>query len=151
MARMHSRKKGQSGSTAPAAKTAPTWVKYSPKEIELLIVKYAKEGKKPSQIGIYLRDEYGIPDVKLLTGKTISAILKEKNLDAKFPEDLQALFRKIIKINEHLEGNHKDQPAVRGLTLTQSKILRLIKYYKRVGRIPSDWNYNPKQVKMYVS
>jgi small subunit ribosomal protein S15 len=151
MARMHSRKKGLSGSTKPAVKTAPEWVKYKGKEIELLVIKYAKENKKPSQIGIYLRDEYGIPDIKLCTGKSVTQILGEKDLMPRFPEDLQALFKKVLAINEHLAGNHKDQPAVRGLTLTQSKILRLVKYYKRTGRIATDWNYNPKDVKLYVN
>lgn len=150
MARMHSRKKGNAGSTQPSVKQAPSWVKYSAKEIELLVVKYAKEGKAPSQIGIYLRDEYGIPDVKLLTGKTITAILAEKGHEKQFPEDLQALFKKVLAVQEHLELNHKDQPAKRGLTLTQSKILRLVKYYKRVGRLDSTWNYNPKQIRMYI-
>lgn len=148
MARMYSRKKGNSGSTKPSTPKAPSWVKYSSKEIELLIVKYAKEGKTASQIGLFLRDEYGIPSVKLVTGKTISTILKEKSIVKKFPDDLTSLLKKVLAIQEHLDANHKDQPAVRGLTLTQSKILRLVKYYKSVGRIPKDWNYNPKQIKM---
>ncbi len=147
---MHSRKKGQSGSTQPVEKQVPSWVKYSAKEIELLIAKYAKEGKAPSQIGIYLRDEYGIPDVKLLTGKSITQILGEKDLIKRFPEDLMALFKKVFAIQEHLQANHKDEPAKRGLTLTQSKILRLVRYYKRTDRLDKAWNYDPKQLRMYI-
>ena len=52
MARMHSRKKGQSGSKKPLKKEKPTWIRYKPAEIELLIVKLAKEGKTSSEIGI---------------------------------------------------------------------------------------------------
>ena len=44
MARMHSRKKGKSGSRRPIKKTPQTWVRYKSKEAELLIVKLAKEG-----------------------------------------------------------------------------------------------------------
>ncbi|MBN1175541.1 30S ribosomal protein S15 [Candidatus Woesearchaeota archaeon] len=150
MARMYSRKKGNSGSTKPSAPQAPSWVKYSAKEIELLVVKYAKEGKTASQIGLFLRDEYGIPSVKVMTGKTISAILGEKEMTKKLPDDLTALLKKVLSIQEHLEANHKDQPAVRGLTLTESKILRLVKYYKKTGRVSKDWNYNPKQIKMNI-
>lgn len=150
MARMYSRKKGNSGSTKPSKPQVPSWVKYSAKEIELLVVKYAKEGKASSQIGLYLRDEYGIPSVKLVTGKTITTILKEKGFAKKLPEDLMALLKKVLAIKDHLEENHKDEPAKRGLTLTESKILRLVKYYKRTGRVAKDWNYNPKQIKMYV-
>jgi small subunit ribosomal protein S15 len=150
MARMHSRKKGQSGSTKPVVKTVPSWVKYSPKEIELLVAKYAKDAKTPSQIGLYLRDEYGIPDIKLIVGKSVSQILAEKDLTKKLPEDVMALMKKVLAIKEHLLNNHKDQPARRGLTLTESKILRLVKYYKRSGRIAKEWNYNPKELKLYV-
>lgn len=150
MARMHSRKKGKSGSNKPAKKTIPAWVKYSPKEVELLVVKYAKEGKTPSQIGIYLRDEYGIPDIKTITGKSVTKILEEKNLLGELPEDIMALIRKAVLIRKHLEENHKDMPAKRGLQLTESKILRLAKYYKRTKRLPADWKYDPKKIRLYI-
>ena len=150
MARMYSRKRGQSGSTRPSTKKLPSWVSYSAKEVELLIAKLSKEGKTASQIGVYLRDEYGIPSVKLLCEKSVTEILFAKGLQKTLPEDLLALLRKVDLIQEHLEGNHKDQPAKRGLTLSESKILRLLRYYKRTGRVAKDWNYNPKQIKMYL-
>lgn len=150
MARMYSRNHGKARSVPPSKKQVLTWVTYSAKEIELLVVKYAKEGKSASQIGLFLRDEYGIPDVKLITGKSITKILEEKKLAKSLPEDLMALMKKVLKIQEHLAENHKDVPAQRGLQLTESKILKLIRYYKKTGRITKDWNYNPKQIKMYV-
>jgi small subunit ribosomal protein S15 len=150
MARMYSRKKGKSGSTKPSEKKIPSWIKYSANEIELLVAKYAKDGKSSSQIGIILRDEYGIPSVQLITKKSITQILAEKNLQKNLPEDVMDLLKRVLAIREHLQNNHKDQPAKRGLTLTESKLLALVNYYKRVGRIPKDWNYNPKQVKMYI-
>ena len=147
---MYSRNKGKSGSTQPTVKKVPSWVKYSAKEIELLIVKLAKDDKTPSQIGLYLRDEYGVPDVKLLTKKSITEILKEKGFQKVLPEDITALLKKVLAIQEHLGDNHKDQPARRGLTLTESKILRLVKYYKIIGRIDKSWNYDPKNIKMNI-
>ena len=147
---MHSRDKGKSGSTKPSVKKVPSWVKYGAKEIELLVAKYAKDGKTSSNIGTYLRDEYGIPDVKLIAGKTITQIMKEKGYSKKLPEDLTYLMKKVLKIRDHLENNKKDQPAIRGLRLTESKILRLIKYYKSTGRIDKDWNYDPKNIKMFI-
>ena len=150
MARMHSRKKGKSGSSKPLKPTKPTWLRYKPKEIELLIVKLTKEGKTGSQIGLALRDIYGVPDVKLLTEKSISKILEEKKLQPQLPEDLVALMRKSIMIRKHLEANKKDEPAQRGLLLTESKIRRLIKYYKRSSRIAVDWKYEPSKLKMYT-
>ena len=44
MARMYSGKRGKSGSKKPLKKTAPSWVRLSAKEAEMLIVKMAKEG-----------------------------------------------------------------------------------------------------------
>ena len=59
-----------------------------PKEIEELIVKYAKEGMTSSQIGIKLRDQHAIPLVKPILNKTISDVLKENDLVPEIPEDL---------------------------------------------------------------
>jgi len=150
MARMHSRTKGKSGSKKPVKKVVPSWLKYSAKEAELLVVKYAKEDKKPSQIGIFLRDQYGIPDIKLVTGKNINQILKEKKIKQNLPEDFLALIKKSVIIRKHLENNKKDVPAKRGLQLTDSKIRRLAKYYKRKGVLDANWRYNADQFKMYA-
>ena len=98
MARMHSRKKGKAGSRRPANKTVSSWVTYKDKEVEMLITKLAKEGKTASQIGSILRDNYGIPYVKGVTGKTITKTLEEKKLLGKLPEDLLALIKKSIKL-----------------------------------------------------
>ena len=147
---MHSGARGKSRSTKPSKKVVPSWVKYKSKEVELLITKYAKEGKNPSQIGVYLRDEYGIPDVKVLTGKSITHILKDKSLQKEIPEDLMALIRKAVLIRKHLDENKQDMTAKRGLILTESKIKRLTKYYKRTARLPMSWKYDPKKIKLVV-
>lgn len=147
---MHSRARGVSGSTKPIKKIVPGWLKYTAKEAELLVVKYAKEDKKPSQIGMLLRDQYGIPDIKLVTGKSINQILEEKNLKHELPEDFLALIKKSVLIKKHLEENRKDMPAKRGLQLTDSKIRRLAKFYKREGVLDPKWRYNAEQFKMYA-
>ncbi len=150
MARMHSRKKGKSGSTKPLKKSVPTWLRYKPKEVELLVSKYAKEGLSPSQIGMMLRDTYGIVDVKLVTGQTVTEILKQKNLAPRIPEDLKSLIKKEVAIMKHLEENRKDMTAKRGLQLTQSKIKRLVKYYKKNKVLPLDWSYDPRKVSIFI-
>ena len=91
MARMHSRKKGKSGSKRPLVTKAPSWARHSEKEVELLVAKLSKEKHTVSQIGMILRDTYGIPSVKLATEKSISEILKEKQLLPELPEELMAL------------------------------------------------------------
>ncbi|MBI4738791.1 30S ribosomal protein S15 [Candidatus Woesearchaeota archaeon] len=150
MARMHSGAKGKSGSKKPIKKTQPSWVRYTPKEIELLIAKFAKEGRTASQIGLYLRDTYGIPDVRNITHKKITQILQEKNMGPELPDDLRALIRKATAIRRHLEGNKLDQPARLGLTLTESKIKRLIRYYKESNKLALDWKYDPKRATTYL-
>lgn len=150
MAKMHSRKKGKSGPKKPLKPSKPTWLRYTPKEIEMLVVKLAKEGKTGSEIGLVLRDTYGVPDVKSLTEKSISQILGEKKLMPELPDDLVALMRRSIAIRKHRDENKKDEAAKRGLLLTESKIRRLLKYYKRIGRLAVDWKYDPAKLKMYT-
>ncbi len=147
---MHSRKKGKAGSKKPLVKVKPSWGRYKEKEIELLIIKLAKEGETPSQIGMHLRDTYGVPGVKALSNKSISTILKEKKITPAIPEDLMNLIKKNIAEKRHLESNHKDTTGKRGLQLTESKIRRLVKYYKGSGRLDKNWTYDPDKVRMLI-
>ncbi len=149
MARMYSRKKGKSGSKRPYGKSY-TWMTYKPKEVELLVIKQAKEGKPASQIGLILRDVYGIPDVKAITKKSISDILEKKELLPKLPENLTSLLKRVIDLQKHMESNRKDNTGKRGLQLTESKIRRLVKYYKNSGRLPETWKYDPKRVNLLI-
>src|SRR3989338_2978837 len=139
MARMYSRKKGKSGSKKPVEKKVQAWVRYKPKEVEMLIIKLAKEGQSASHIGLHLRDTYGIPSAQALLGKSINMLLKEKGLLSEIPEDIMALIRRSIALEKHMEENKQDMTANRGLQLTTSKIMRLVKYYKRTERLPKDW------------
>jgi len=150
MGRMHSRDKGTSGSKKPFKKTVPTWIRYKAKEVELLIGKMAKEGKQPSQIGLVMRDTYGIPDVKALTGKSITKILEEKKVLHEVPEDLRALIKKAAMIRKHLDENRQDKTALRGLQLTESKIKRIVKHYKESGRLQVTWKYDPSKASTYL-
>jgi len=147
MARMYSEKKGKHGSTKPVRKTAPTWLKYSPSEVENLVVKLAKEGNPSQKIGLILRDTYGIPSVRTITGKKILTIIKNAGLNPSIPEDLKNLIKRVLQIIKHLETNRKDMTAKRGLQLTESKIRKLVKYYKAKKVLPEDWTYSTEQAK----
>ncbi len=78
MARMYARRRGQSGSVRPYRKEAPEWSNTDVAAIEKVIVDLSKEGVSTARIGLVLRDRYGVPDVKLATGKRIGQIVKEK-------------------------------------------------------------------------
>ncbi|MFW6141526.1 MAG: 30S ribosomal protein S15 [Candidatus Saliniplasma sp.] len=148
MSRMHSSKRGRSGSTRPYVTSNPDWVKMDSEEIEEKILQLFKRGKSPSDIGVVLRDQYAVPNVKLATGKDISEILKENDVYQDFPEDLVNLMEKAVNLSEHLEDNRKDLKNKRGLQLIESKIRRLAKYYQRKGDIPGDWRYSLEVAEM---
>ena len=81
MARMHARRKGKSGSTHMIGrKKHPDWSALKPREIESHVIELVKDGKSTSEIGMVLRDQFAVPDVKIATGKKISKILEENNL-----------------------------------------------------------------------
>ncbi len=46
---------------------------------------------------------------------------------------------------------HKhDMHAKRGLLLTNSKINRLVKYYKKIKKLPENWKYDDKTAEFLV-
>jgi len=148
MARMYSRKRGKSGSHKPRQKIAP-WVKYKPKEIEEIIIKLAKAGHQSAQIGLILRDQYGIPSVRLSKIK-IARVMKAAGLYPEIPEDMFNLIKKAVNLHNHMTKNKKDYTSKRGLELTESKIRRLAKYYKKRGVLPKDWKWDIEQAKLLV-
>lgn len=150
MGRIHARRKGKAGSKRPSTRTIPRWVRYKKNEIERLVVKLAKEDNSTSRIGLILRDQFGIPSVKIVTGKTISEIMKENETYPKFPEDIFNLLKQAVKLRGHLEKNKKDYTSKRGLELLESKIRRLGKYYVRKKVLPEDWKYSPQKAKLLV-
>ncbi|MFB6241598.1 MAG: 30S ribosomal protein S15 [Candidatus Nanosalina sp.] len=141
MTRMHSDGRGESGSDKPVNKSTPDWVDYDEDEVVDLVVKLRRDGKEPSQIGRELRDQYGIPSVKEITGKKVTEILEEEGLELDLPEDLKNLVEKAESIQDHLGENKKDEQAQRRLELTESKIRRVANYHREEGNIDEDWEY----------
>ena len=130
----------------PGKKAKPKWLKHTSKEVEAIVVDLVKAGKEPAEIGMILRDQYGIPSVKLVTNKSLSTLIKEKGLAPELPPDLSALLKHASLLKKHLNANKKDHSAKRGFQLTESKIRRLVKYYKRKGEVPKDWKYSSKSL-----
>lgn len=141
MGRLHSHRHGKSHSIRPVTPSAPTWVKQNPAEIEDLVVKYAKEGLRPSEIGIKLRDQHSIPLTRQIVKKTITEILEQKGVKTDMPEDLNNLVTKALGLQKHLKEHGSDRRNVRSLELLEAKVHRLSSYYKKIGRIPKTWKY----------
>jgi len=125
----------------PVTPSVPTWVKQTSDEIEELVVKYAKEGLKTSEIGIKLRDQYAIPLTRQIVKKSVTEILEQKGVKPDMPEDLNNLVTKSLGLQKHLRANKSDRRNVRSLELLEAKVHRLSSYYKEIGRIPKTWKY----------
>ena len=141
MGRLHSHNYGKSHSTRPLDPKAPSWIKQDAKEIEELIVKYAKDDLSARQIGVKLRDQHSNPLVKPILKKTITKVLEENELNGDLPEDLDNIVKKAIGLQKHLKINKKDNRNIRSLELIEAKVHRLSVYYKKINRIPQNWKY----------
>ena len=150
MARMHTRRKGISCSKRPMISENPAWVPLNATEIEDIVVKLAKDGVTSAKIGLILRDQYGVPNVKLATGKTVTQIMDEKGVAPSLPEDLSNLMRRAISLNVHLKHNRGDVSNKRGLNMIEAKIRRLERYYKRNGILPADWKYSLSKAELML-
>ena len=147
MARMHTRRKGQSGSKRPSTLRVPEWMEKEKNAewVESKVIELAKAGNTPSMIGMVMRDQYGIPLIKVITGKSVLQILRENDLQRRVPEDLRNMIATAARVRRHLEENKKDFVSKRALQLVESKIHRLSKYYRKKRVLSADWKYSPDQ------
>ena len=141
---MPKQEKGKSHSIRPVSRRPPSWCKYQPEEVEAFVTKLAKEGHSMSSIGTVLRDQYAIPLVKPITGKSVSDILKAGDLAPSLPEDLGHLIKKAQSLAVHMEKNKKDLHNKRNMQITEARIHKLSRYYKREGVLPKNWKYETK-------
>ena len=141
MARIHSHRHGKSHQTRPPSKSTPSWVTTTPDEARAAIFKLAKEGLTPSRIGQTLRDDYGVPLVKPLTGKPLGKVLTEGKAAPKVPQDLHDLIERAQRVQKHLQTHKSDRKNVHSLELVEAKIYRLSKYYKERGILPHDFKF----------
>jgi small subunit ribosomal protein S15 len=151
MAKMHSRKKGSSRSRPPKVAKTPEWCDISNDELDKLIMKLHESGLPPSRIGLILRDQYGIPSIKLIYGKNLNGFLKDKDVLSTIPEDLGSLMRRAMHLRRHLKSNQKDLHNKRALQLIENKIRRLVKYYRESGRLSKGWEYKPETAEIAIA
>ena len=109
-----------------AEMTKPTWVKMKEPELKKTILELS-EKYAPSQIGIILRDQYGIPTTKVF-GKKLKAYLKELGIETN--EDLENAEKKVGAMKEHLKNNITDRKAKHKLQHAQSRLNIIRRYFK---------------------
>ena len=151
MSRMYSGKRGKSGSSKPLTSELPEWSNTDAKSVEKLILDLAADGNTTSEIGLILRDQHAVLDVRKVCGMRIGQILKKNDADASVPEDLMNLMRKVVGLMTHLETNRKDLHNSRQLGLIESKIRKLSKYYISEGILESSWKYSRDTVRLIVA
>jgi len=128
----------------------PRWVRFKKADVEDLIINLAKEKHSSAVIGTILRDQYGIPDSKLVTGKSITKIMKENKLYPHMPEDMLNMLKQAVELRAHLERHKGDANSIKALSHLESKIRRIGKYYSREGIIEKSWKYDPEKAKLLV-
>ena len=131
-------------------KKTAEWTNYSSEEVENLVIKLAKDGHSQAEIGNILRDSYGIPNVKTITGKKIGKIVFNAGLTPKVPEDLKNLILRAVNLRRHLKENKKDRHSTRGLQIVEARIRSLSRYYKSKGKLPQDWKYVPDRAEFLI-
>lgn len=146
---MHTRKKGKSASHKPFGKSSYAWVQADKTAVLKVIEKLSKEGKSEANIGRVLRDEHGVPSVKVLFGVKLGRLLKENNLQTKYPSDLMSLIHKAVNLARHGGKNKRDYHNRIKLGHVESKIKRLV-YYYRGKRLPADWKYDREEAALLV-
>jgi small subunit ribosomal protein S15 len=146
---MPKKEKGISHQTRPVTKRPPAWCRYTAEEVEALIMRLSKEGYAPSKIGTIIRDQYGVPLAKPITGKSVTQVLTERGVVSTLPEDLENLLRKATRLHVHYDKNKADLHNKRSLQIVEAKIYKLSRYYKSKGVLPQDWKYSPKAISLF--
>jgi small subunit ribosomal protein S15 len=141
VSRIHSGRKGRSGSHRPYPIAKPEWVPLDSEEVTEQATKLSKEGHNAAQVGTILRDTYGVPSVRAVTGDRITGLLAKQGIRPDLPDDLQALLTRVVHLQRHLETHPKDLSNSRGLALMESRIRRLARYYRQRKRLPQNWSY----------
>jgi SSU ribosomal protein S15P len=122
----------------------PTWIQYTPDEVEQLAVELARRGFLPSQIGLILRDQYGIPLVKPITGKKLTRILEEHGVRQELPEDLLNLIRRALRMRKHLEEHPKGHGVAERTAAGRVQDPQAGEVLQKSWQVAEDFVYNPQ-------
>jgi small subunit ribosomal protein S15 len=142
MSRIHSGRKGKAGSHRPYPTARPSWATATTEEVVAQAVQLSKGGRSAAQVGQILRDSYAVPSARSVTGRRLGALLAEQGVRPEVPDDLQALLKRVVHLQRHLETHPNDRANRRGLSLMEARIRRLARYYRQHRRIPEGWRYS---------
>jgi small subunit ribosomal protein S15 len=129
-------------------KKPPSWVSYDKDEIVAIIKKLARTGLSSGQIGVVLRDQYGIPSVREFGIRLQPIVAKEREYQV--PEDLLFLLRQAVRVYNHISRYKADARSRHALQRIESKIRSLARYYVKTHKLPPDWKYSIESAKLLV-
>ncbi|MEW6721681.1 MAG: 30S ribosomal protein S15 [Candidatus Micrarchaeota archaeon] len=150
MAKLHSKRKGKSGTKRPKTLTVPEWSPMKKAEISEAVVKMAKEGMGPARIGLVMRDQHGVANMRAVLGKSLAQHLRKEKAAGEYPEDLLNLIKKAVRVGAHLRASKNDIHNKVKLSHIESKIHRLAKYYSSNGMLPAGWRYDREKAALLV-
>ena len=151
MGRMHASGRGKSGSNRPFVDAAPEWSNTDKSAIEETILDLSRKGHTAAEIGLIIRDQHAVPNVRLVLGERVGQVLARNEISPEIPEDLMNLMRKALRMLDHLNTNRKDLHNRRQLELVESRIRRLARYLKGTGALDSEWTYKRDQLRLAVN
>jgi len=102
---------------------AKSLMKMKSADIEKLVVELAKKNIPSEKIGLILRDQHGIPKVRLITKKKINQILKENNIETN--SEYENVAKKIDNLKKHTEKHIHDYTAKRRIVQRTSHLRKL--------------------------
>lgn len=150
MAKLHSKKKGKSGTKRPKSKTSVSWAPMKEAEIKDVIIKMAKEGMPAAKIGLIMRDQHSVPNLRTYLGMPLATFMRKENVAGEYPEDVLNLIKKAVRMANHLKTSKKDIHNSVKLLHVESKINRLAKYYSSKGMLPAGWRYDREKAALLV-
>jgi small subunit ribosomal protein S15 len=103
----------------------PVWLKMTEEELKKLIVELADK-YQPAQIGLILRDQYGVPTTRVF-GKKLSAYLKEMGKESN--TEIKNVEQKVHIMKEHLKRNVQDKKAKHKIQKANSRLNKMKKYF----------------------
>ncbi|MCP4239466.1 MAG: hypothetical protein GY772_02785 [bacterium] len=69
----------------------------------------------------------------------------------KLPEDLYNMIKRAIAMRKHLEKNKKDTDSKFRLNLKESRIHRLVRYYRKTGKVDPTFKYKSDKASALLS
>ena len=105
----------------------PVWLKMTEPELKKIIAELADK-HQPAEIGLILRDQYGVPTTKVY-GKKLSIYLEELGIENNI--ELKNAEKKLKRIEEHLKENITDKKSKHKQQKLQSRFNLLRNYYKK--------------------